>query len=69
MGEIKISYFDNVFQINIVCGGSGSGSGSSCEVNIDGEDSWSITNAPLPVAFYGLNGANVANRVLMIGEK
>ena len=72
VGELKVLNINikNVFQVNIVCGGRDATETflSSCEVNIDGEDSWSITNAPLPVGIYGLRGATLDNRVLMTGE-
>ena len=40
---------------------------SSCEVNVAGEDSWTITSGSLPAAVVGLRGVTLDNRVLMTG--
>ena len=54
--------------MNIVCGGrEGYRRLSDCEVNIEGEVTWSTT-VSLPVAMYSFQMITVDNRVLAVGK-
>ena len=54
--------------MNIVCGGDdGDKLLSDCEVNIEGEVTWSTT-ASLPVAMIRFQMITVDNRVLAVGK-
>ena len=66
---IRFNEKQDIFQINIVCGGYDNSHSllDSCEVNVAGEDFWSTTSKSLPVAVAGLRGVTVYNRVLMTG--
>ena len=55
--------------MNIVCGGKRDGNRwlSDCEVNIEGEVTWSTT-VSLPVAMTSFQMITVDNRVLAVGK-
>ena len=56
-------------QVNIVCGGYDGGKFlSDCEINIEGEVTWSTT-VSLPVAMYSFQMITVDNRVLAVGKR
>ena len=58
--------------VNIVCGGLGAGGSylTSCEINVAGEKTWSITSQSLPLStMFQPRGVTIDNRVLMIGDK
>ena len=67
---IRFNEKQDIFQINIVCGGYDNSHSllDSCEVNVAGEDSWTITRKSLPVANIYLRGVAVDNRVFMTGK-
>ena len=67
-GHACTRYLDQGVFVNLVCGGFDSVGEkfSSCEINLDGDNSWSYA-FPLPEQIWFLRGITIDNRVLMTG--
>ena len=69
-GHACTRYLDQGVFVNLVCGGLDSVGErfSSCEINLDGDSSWSYAS-PLPEQIWFLRGITIDNRVLMTGTQ